>query len=139
VSEPETPTLAEIFARVEDDRAVLALLRASRKRPDRLSPAVAEAIVDFFFRTTAETNASLHEVRDYVQPQMAQAEAQVTKPTTLLEQYVRLPCGQQLAVLVVFLLVLLSFDLPSDVQEKLWGLITELGAAIWVIQKITKR
>ena len=61
----------------------------------------------------------------------------VTKPT-LPEWFYALPCGQQLAVIVVILLVVLSVELPHDVQDQIWGLITTLGAAIWVIQKITK-
>lgn len=63
--------------------------------------------------------------------------AEARKPT-LMQQFAALPHGQQLGVLVVILSVLLSIELPKDVQDQIWGLITTLGAAIWVIQKITR-
>jgi hypothetical protein len=57
----------------------------------------------------------------------------------LLDQYAALPCGQQIGVLVVILLmVLLTFDAPADVQEKIWGAITTLGAGIAAIKWMTK-
>jgi hypothetical protein len=59
------------------------------------------------------------------------------KPT-LPEWFTALPCGQQLGVIIVILLVILSVELPHEVQDQVWGLITTLSAAIWVIQKITK-
>lgn len=65
------------------------------------------------------------------------AEGQVTR-ATLPEWFYSLPCGQQLAVVVVILLVILSVELPHEVQDQIWGLITTLGAAIWVVQRITR-
>ena len=157
VSESDAPTPAEYAVRL--GAAVtreewLALVREIRERWPVSNETVRNVILDFFFESTGKTPATFQELSDYVR---ARGELDLTirrgvvtwtsavtlgvsvpKPT-VLEQYVRLPCGQQLAVLVVFLLVLISFDLPSDVQEKLWGLITELGAAIWVIQRITRK
>jgi hypothetical protein len=60
-----------------------------------------------------------------------------TKPT-LLEQYARLPCGQQLAVLAVILLFFLSFDLPPGIRDYIAGQLAIIGAALAVIHKITK-
>jgi hypothetical protein len=74
-----------------------------------------------------------------------QASASCTPPPmaparvpTLWDQFAALPCGQQLAVIVVILLVALSAELPHEVQDQVWGMITTLGAAIWVIQRITR-
>jgi hypothetical protein len=71
-----------------------------------------------------------------IEPVMT-AEARVMRPT-LMQQYNALSHGQQIGVLVVILLVLLAFDLREDVQEQICGIITVLGGAIWVIQRITK-
>jgi hypothetical protein len=142
VSEPDAPTYAEMLARlIEEPRPwdeLLARLRVARGTAPDPDAKVLEVLRDFLAENAFRARgAVLHGEGTLT------AEAQVIKRTVpksrLLEQYVRLPCGQQLGVLVVFLLLLFSFDLPSDVQEKLWGLITELGAAIWMIQRITKK
>lgn len=49
-----------------------------------------------------------------------------------------MPCGQQIAIMIVVWLVALSVGLPTDAKNQLWGYITELGGAIWLINKITK-
>jgi hypothetical protein len=157
VSEPDAPTSPKNIARLEAAQKamdVLALADEIRKRERRLHPAVIDVITEWFeseprIGANLKPGATLEEVLEYVRrlhfgiadldgEGKPTAEAHVTK-STMLEQYARLPCGQQIVVLVLFLLVLLSFDLPDAVKNQLWGLITELGAAIWIIQRITKR
>jgi hypothetical protein len=46
--------------------------------------------------------------------------ARVTEPT-LWQQYAALPCGQQIGVLLVILMVLLSFELPDAAKNQLGG------------------
>lgn len=71
------------------------------------------------------------------------AEAQVTKPAdatkpTLLQQYARLPCGQQLGVLTVILLAVLLLDPPPEVRDHIAYLIGLFSAAIWLGAKVTR-
>ena len=87
---------------------------------------------------TLTAGATVHAQVAGVAASALPAEARVTKPT-LWEQYAALPCGQQLGVLtVILLMVLVTFDLPRDVQDQIWGLITTLGAAGAAIKWITK-
>lgn len=58
---------------------------------------------------------------------------------TLLAQFVALPCGQRIAVVLIVLSVVLYFDLPTDVQAEIVGLITVLGAAMWAISMVTRK
>jgi hypothetical protein len=66
------------------------------------------------------------------------ATGKVTEPT-LLTQFVALPCGQKIAVVLIILAPLLYFGLPADVQAQIVGLITVLGAALWMIGMITRK
>jgi hypothetical protein len=50
-----------------------------------------------------------------------------------------LPCGQKIAVVLIILAPLLYFGLPADVQAQIVGLITVLGAALWMIGMITRK
>lgn len=144
MSQPDAPTPAEYVLKIQAARTpdeVLVVLREIRERPPVFNPTVAETLRAYFeFRAatlTGERTVTAHAQVAGAQGTALDAEARVTKPT-LMQQYATLPCGQQIAVLVVILLVLLSVDLPRDVQDQIWGLITVLGAAIWVIGRITK-
>lgn len=114
---------------------------------------VAKMAADFANRY-AELNASqrvvkVHDVATAVEAGVAIATATVPKPTvvatgkvtepTLLTQFVALPCGQQIAVVLIILAPLLYLGLPADVQAQIAGLITALGAALWMIGVVTRK
>jgi hypothetical protein len=151
VSEPEEPDPAEIARNLQQATnsvqfaATLRLLRRwSAEVPSAITPESLEVLVAYFedapvtlFVRGARGTGKAHLASVLRAEATLTAEGKVTKPTPL-QQYFSLPCGQQLAVLVVILLVALSVELPRDVQDQIWGLITVLGAAIWTIGRITR-
>jgi hypothetical protein len=114
---------------------------------------VAKLAADFANRY-AELNArqrvvKVHDVAVAVETAVAVSVATLPKPTvaatgkvtepTLLTQFAALPCGQQIAVVLIILAPLLYLGLPADVQAQIAGLITVLGAALWLIGVVTKK
>jgi hypothetical protein len=65
------------------------------------------------------------------------AKAQVTKPT-LMKQVAMLPCGKQLGVVVVILVVALALKLPKDDRDYVAYLLAVLAPAYALILKIIR-
>jgi hypothetical protein len=152
VSQPSRDDLVQIAKRIVASRTVeevLAVLRESREtaQPD---PAVLELLRSYLHvsdaplviaeeRTLTAGAALRAESRLTAEASVAgrfQGQA-VTKPA-LPEWFNKLPCGQQLGVVVILLLVALSLPLPPDDRDYVAYLLAVLGAAIWAIQRITK-
>jgi hypothetical protein len=70
------------------------------------------------------------------------ADAQTTKSTgkpTLLEWFNALPCGQQLGVCTILILVaVLAFDVSTEARDYIASMLAVIGVAYSVIRKITK-